>query len=156
MGTFVFLEQDQPAQLDIFTWVFSLTFCVEAVWYTFKRQFPLLFVFAVHSHGNGNIPPLAETRRKAWKHSGQSLAQTPVLYVRPPEYIKSLPPVARAENTDALQSTSSHCPAWYLVIYGLRMTRPLFSTWKKNWIIANCGKGKLRRSLAISSCTTYC
>lgn len=96
---------------------FSLTFCVEAVWYTFKQQFPLLFVFAIHSHGNGNIPFLAGNRHTAWKHSGESLAQTPALFVRPPEYIKSLLPQHEQKtlrNCRALHHTAQPDTQWYI------------------------------------------
>lgn len=113
---------------------FSLTFCVEALWYTFKQQLPLLLEFASHSRGNGNIPFLAENRHRAWKYSAQpcrglkSLGGNSWLYQTPP-------PTVWAENTDGWQIRSSHCPAQYFVIYCLSMTRPLFRTLKKeNWI----------------------
>lgn len=135
---------------------FSLTFCVDAVWCTFKRQFPPLLEFAGQGRGNGNVPPLAENRHKAWKRSSQ-VCRGP----RPPcgaSWLHQTPPSAvRAEKADGLQSESSHCPARHCVIYCRRMTGPLFRTWKERTeFIAHWRKGKLHRSVAIPSCTTYC
>lgn len=135
---------------------FSLTFCVEAIWYTFKQQFSLLLAFACHSHRSGNIPLLAENRHKAWNHSGQS-AEAPGLAVGASWSYQTPPPTVWTETTDGLQSRSSYCPAWYCVIYCLWMTRPLFRTLKKRTeFIAYWRKGKLHRSVVIPSCTTYC
>lgn len=118
----------RPATAGFHYLGFSPTFCVEAVWYTCKQQFPLLFGFAIHSHGNGNIPLLAGNRRKAWKHSGQSLAQTPGLFVKPPEYIKSLLPQYRQKTLMQCRVLHHITQPDNSVIYCLRIVRSLCST----------------------------
>lgn len=145
----VFLEQDQP-QLDLITWVFPLPF-VLTLFGALSNDHSLscwsLLVMAVEME-----------RFPLWlrKRSGQ-VCRGP----RPPcgaSWLHQTPPSAVwAEKADGLQSESSHRPARHCVIYCRRMTRPLFRTWKKRTeFIAHWRKGKLHRSVAIPSCTTYC
>lgn len=113
--------------------------------------------FAGHSHRNGNTPLLAENRHKAWKHSGQSAGAPGPRSLWGLPGFQTPPPTVWAEHTEGLQSRPSYCPARRCVIYCLRMTRPLFRTLKKRTeFIAYWRKGKLHRSVAIPSCTTYC